>query len=84
MMIVTTLFAAAIIVAMLYFLSIRFIPWSILSYALMIVVGIACLFPGDVHFRYVGLEVIAIGCLLVWLHYQFIRKPIAPIPPHEE
>jgi hypothetical protein len=83
MMIVTTLFAAAIIVAMLYFLAIRFIPWPGASYALVVFVGVACLFPGDVHFRYVGLEVIALGSLLVWFHHQYIRKPIAPVPPRE-
>ena len=49
MMIVTTLFVAAIIVAGLYFLAVRFIPWPGVSYALMIAVGVACLFPGDVR-----------------------------------
>jgi hypothetical protein len=77
MMIVTTLFIAAIIIAGFYFLAIRFIPWSGLSYALMIAVGFACLIPGGVHFLYIGIEVMALGCLLVWIHYQFIRKPIA-------
>ena len=75
MMIVTTLFVAAIIIAGLYFLAVRFIPWPGLSYALMIAVGIACLLPGDVHFRYIGIEVAAFGCMLVWMHHQFIRKP---------
>ena len=77
MMIFTTLVVAAIIVAGLYFL-VRIIPWPGLSYALMVAVGVACLFPGDVHFRYIGIEVAALGSLVVWFHYQFIRKPTAP------
>ncbi len=77
MMIFTTLIVAAIIVAGLYFLAIRFIPWPSLSYALMVAVGVTCLFPGDVHFRYIGIEVAALGCLVVWIHYRFIQKPVA-------
>lgn len=76
MMIVTTLFVAAIIIAGLYFLAIRFIPWPSLSYALMVAAGIACLVPGGVHFTYIGIEVVAFGILLVWVHYQYIRKPV--------
>jgi hypothetical protein len=52
MMIFTTLLVAAIIVAGLYFLVVRFIPWQGLSYGLMIVVGVACLLPGDVHHQF--------------------------------
>jgi membrane protein implicated in regulation of membrane protease activity len=78
MMIFTTLLVAAIIVAGLYFLVVRFIPWQGLSYGLMIVVGVACLLPGDVHFRYIGIEVAALGCLMVWIHHQFLRKTRVP------
>lgn len=81
MMVFTTLFMAAIIILVLYFLVIRFIPWAGLSYVLVVGVGIACLFPGDVHFRYVGVEVIGLGSLLVWAHYQFIRKRTQPDKP---
>ena len=77
MMIFTTMVVAAVIVAGLYFLLIRFIRWPGLSYVLMVAVGIACLLPGDIHFRYIGIEVAALGTLVVWLHYQFIRKPTA-------
>src|SRR3954469_8790168 len=52
MMIFTTLLVSAITVAALYFLVVRYLPWQGLSYGLMILVGVVCLFPGDVHFRY--------------------------------
>jgi hypothetical protein len=78
MMIFTTLLVAAITVAGLYFLIVRFLPWQGISYGLMIVVGIVCLFPGEVHFRYIGFEIAALGCLMVWIHYQFLRKTSVP------
>jgi hypothetical protein len=78
MMIFTTLLGATIIVAGLYFLVVRFVPWQGFSYGLMIAVGVTCLFPGDVHFRYIGFEVAALGCLMVWIHYQFLRKTSVP------
>ena len=56
---------------------VRFLPRPAISYALMIAVGIVCLLPGDVHFRYIGIEVAAFGSLLVWLHYQYINRPAA-------
>lgn len=56
MMIVTTLLLALVILAMLYFVAIRNIPWPTLSYALMTGVGLICLMQGDVHFRYIGNE----------------------------
>jgi hypothetical protein len=83
MMVFTTLFVAAIIVLGLYFFIIRFTPWPALSYALMVGVGVACLFAGDIHFRYVGIEVAGLGSILVWVHYQFIQKP-APQSPKRE
>ncbi len=83
MMFFTTMVVAAIIVVGLYYLLIRFVRWPGLSYALMIGVGIVCLLPGDVHFRYIGFEVAALGSLVVWLHYKFVRKPTAQNSKHE-
>lgn len=82
-MVFTTLFIAVIIILGLYFLVVRFTRWPVLSYALMVGVGVACLFAGDVHFNYVGIEVAGLGSFLVWVHYQFIRKP-APQSPKRE
>jgi drug/metabolite transporter (DMT)-like permease len=76
MMLFTTLVIAAMIIAAVYFGAVRFIPWPMISYLLMVVVGVACLLPGDVHFRYIGIEVAALGSLVVWLYYHLIRKPI--------
>ena len=76
-MLFTTLVVAAIIVAGLYFLVIRFIPSPKVGYAIMVAVGIVCLLPGDVHFRYIGIEIAALGSLVMWLHHQYVRKPAA-------
>ncbi len=73
-MIFTTMFLALIVIAILYFLAIRFIPWPALSYVLVVAVGLICLVQGDVHFRYVGIEVIGIGSFAVWLHYNVFKN----------
>jgi hypothetical protein len=69
MMIFTTIFIAAIIVGLL-FMIVRVLPWPFLGYAIMFVAGICCLIDGSVHFRYVGLEVIGLGFLVVWYHFK--------------
>jgi membrane protein required for beta-lactamase induction len=74
MMVFTTLFIAIIIIALLYYFLIRNIPWVIPSYLLVIFVGILCFIPGDVHFRYVGIEIIGFGSLVVWHHYNKIKE----------
>lgn len=74
MMLFTTVFIAALVIAAVYFLLVRFIPWRIVSYCIMLVAGIAFLLLGSVHFIYVGIEVIAFGCLLVRIHYKHLIK----------
>jgi len=71
MMLLTTLFIAAIMIAALYFTVVRNLRWPVLSYALMVSVGIACLFVGGVHFAYIGIEIAILGGLIVWLHHRF-------------
>lgn len=73
MMVFTTLFAAGIIIGILY-LIVRLIPWAFLSYAIMVIVGVVCLMQGTVHLIYIGLEVIGLGCLVVWYHYKSIKS----------
>ena len=75
MMVFTTIFIAAIVIAAVYFVAVRRIPWPILSYALMLSVGGLCFLPGGVHFAYIGIEVIGLDLLLVWLHYRFTKRP---------
>ncbi len=78
MMVFTTLFIAAIILAALYFVALRRIPWPWpwLGYTLVVVIVVLCVMPGDVHFRYVGIEVAGLGALVVWAHHHFKRtKP---------
>jgi hypothetical protein len=76
MMVFTIIFVATIIIGALYFLVVRSIPWPTVSYILMVGVGIACLFLGNVHFMFIGIEVAGLGSLLVWIHFQFSRKSV--------
>lgn len=76
MMVFTTLFIAAILIAAIYFTVIRRLKWPAISYVLMISIGAVCLF-GGVHFAYIGIEVAILGSLVVWLHYRF-WKPRVP------
>jgi len=73
MMLLTTLFIAVITIAALYFTIVRNLSRPVLSYALMVSTGIACLF-GGVHFAYIGIEIAIIGSFIVWLHYRFWFK----------
>jgi hypothetical protein len=71
MMVFTTLFIAVILVALLSLLFWQaWCPaWG--GYAASVIVGVACLFSGGVHFTYIGIEVIGLGCLVVWLRHRF-------------
>ena len=74
MMVFTTLFLAAIILVPLYFVALRRIPWPWLGYTLVVVIGVLCVIPGDVHFRYVGIEVAGLGALVVWARHHFKNR----------
>lgn len=70
MMIYTTVPIALIIVVVLYYFFIRHIPWVTLSYTIIIAVGILCFLSGNVHFMYIGIEIIGLGCLVVWYNHD--------------
>jgi hypothetical protein len=72
MMFVTTLFIAIFIISILYFFVIRYIPLPIPSYIIIVLSGLLCMFFGDAYFRYVGIEVLVLGSLVVWYHYKKI------------
>ena len=74
-MIISTLLPAVAILAALYFFLIRFIPWPFLSYAVVMIAGGLCFAAHTVHFRYIGIDVTAIGLFLVWCHYRWWRQP---------
>lgn len=74
MMVFTTLFIAAIVIAALYFLIVRTTPWPLLGYGVMVLVGVACFFLGSVHFAYIGIEIAGLGSFIVWMHHRFWRK----------
>lgn len=83
MMVFTTLFLACLILAVLSLVALRkwCPPWG--GYLLVVATGIACLAFGSVHFVYIGIEVIALGVLLVWLRHRFwpvasSRKQLLP------
>jgi len=63
-MIASTLFAAVIIISIIYLVVIRFLRWRWLSYILTTMVGSACVATGTVHLAYTGLEVFALGFLI--------------------
>ena len=73
-MLLTTLYIAAIIILGAYVCIIHYIPWPPLSYFIILGIGVACLLPGDVQYRYIGIEIAGAGSLLVWVHYKFIQK----------
>lgn len=72
-MIVTTMFLASLILALLYLVWIRRVA-PLLGYAGVVGVGSLCLLGGSVHFIYVGVETIAFGILVVWAHNRWGRK----------
>lgn len=69
-MLYTTVPIALIIVFLLYYFLIRHIPWVKLSYFIIIAVGILCFLPGNVHFMYIGIEIIVLGCLVVLYNHD--------------
>ena len=71
MMVFTTLFIAVIIVLVLWFLILRSLQHAWPGYVLVAAAGIACFVFGSVHFVYIGIEVIGLGCLVVWLRHTF-------------
>jgi hypothetical protein len=80
MMVFTTIFLASFVIGLLYCFVVRNIKWPAASYAIIVIVGLLCLFEGSVHFRYVGIEVLGLGSLIVWLHYRYWKKVNTPSP----
>ena len=66
MMILTTLSIAALALALLWFFVLKNIPWRWAGYLVVLVVAALFIWSGSVHFVYTGVEVAALGCLLVW------------------
>ena len=66
MMIFTTLFIAALAVGLLWFIILRHLRWTWLGYLIVILVAGLFIASGTVHFVYAGVEVAAVGLVLVW------------------
>ena len=75
MMILSTLFVAVLVVAVLWFLVLRRIPWRSAAYLIVLLVAALFIWSGSVHFVYTGVEVAALGCLLVWWNPRFSNAP---------
>ena len=66
MMLLTTAGLACLVLALLWLFPLRLFarPWA--GYLVVVAVGILFMLSGSVHLIYVGVEVAALGCLLVW------------------
>ena len=65
-------------VIIVYFLLLRWTTKTWINYPLVILVGLAFLLGGTVHFVYVAIEVILIGCLVVAVRNQHVKRAQAP------
>ena len=66
MMILSTLLIAVLVLAVLWFVLLRRVPWRWASYLVVLFVAASFVWAGSVHFVYTGVEVAALGCFLVW------------------
>jgi hypothetical protein len=71
MMVFSTLFIAVIVIGVLWFLLLQRLRQAWMGYVLVLAAGIACFLFGSVHFVYIGIEVIGLGCLVVWLRHTY-------------
>ena len=55
MLVITTMFIAVIVLALLWYLLLKRIRWPWLNYLIVVVVSIGFLCLGSVHFIYIGL-----------------------------
>lgn len=67
MMLLTTAGLACLAVALLWVFPLRFFKQAWAGYAVVIAVGALFILAGSVHLIFVGIEVAAFGCFLVWL-----------------
>lgn len=74
MMLLTTLFIAALVVLPIYALIVRRTTSSLVGYVAMLVAGGVCFMIGSVHFAYIAIEVAVLGCFTVWLHHRVRRS----------
>ena len=80
MMVFTTLFIAITIIGVLWFSMLQRLRQAWTGYVLVLAAGIACFLFGSVHFVYIGIEVIGLGCLIVRLRHTY-RPPVSKSNP---
>ncbi len=73
MMVFTTMFVSVIILGLLYYFLIRYLPWAVLGYIVVAGVAVLCFMSGTVHFSYIGIEILGFGSAVVWWHFRKIR-----------
>ena len=74
MMAFTTLFIAVPIVIIIYLLIIKKVKKPIISYLVVLIVGVLFMFGRVLHLIYVGLEIIIIGFIVIWIKNTFNSK----------
>ena len=71
MIVLTTMFITVIVLALLWFLLLQRLPWSWAGYIVVLLSGATFLWFGTVHFAYIGIEIAAFGCLLIWSRHRW-------------
>ncbi|HET6169334.1 MAG TPA: hypothetical protein VFE01_04090, partial [Terracidiphilus sp.] len=64
MLIFTTMFIAVIVIVALWYLILRHLRRPLISYLIVVIVGIAFMVLGEMHFIFIGIEIIFFGCAL--------------------
>lgn len=80
MLIFTTMFIAVIVIVALWYVVLRRLRQAWVSYLIVLIVGAAFTILGDMHFIFIGIEIIFFGCALVWLrHRTRSSKPLRSV-----
>ncbi|CAH9016143.1 hypothetical protein [Candidatus Nitrosacidococcus sp. I8] len=66
-MLLSTLILASIVVSLLWFSILEKLKSSKIGYFIVILVGIAFLYRSPVHSIYIGIEIMGLGCLVIWM-----------------
>ncbi|CAB1274536.1 hypothetical protein [Candidatus Nitrosacidococcus tergens] len=68
-MLFSTLILASIVVSLLWFSILQKLESPKIGYFIVILVGITFLYRSPVHSIYIGIEIMGLGCLVVWIKY---------------
>jgi hypothetical protein len=74
MLVITTMFLAALVLALLYFFVIRRWTSPLPGYVAVAMIGVLCLLGGSLHLIYVGVEILVFGVLLIVAHQRWWKS----------